>query len=398
MASYCYTAEDKEGRRVDGQVEAATIEEARSRLEQEGLRVLEVVETADAPPDAPPQERLSPGEAQELTENVAQLSTAGIPLAPGLRAAGDESDSPRLARAFYHLADQLDQGRPLEKVLESSQGLLPDYVSGLIRAARETSRLGSALTELVQQHRNTNALRRDVCQGLAYPLLVAGLAVGVLFLIVLFVAGGFERIFVDFGVALPMVTQAFFWWRGQGLWLLPLLVAALVIAAALARWRLGPAGWQRWLSSTPVVGPLWHWLGLLEWIGLLRVLVQHGVTLLEALRLSANAVSDANVGRLSLSLAEGIARGRSLSQMIASQRQLPASLVPLVRWGEQAGGLGESLGMGSEMLEDRVRMRSLWLRTALPPIVFIAIACCVLLLVTALMLPMASLLQNLTGR
>ena len=396
MVNYRYTAEDSQRRRVDGHVDAATVEEARRRLEQEGFRVLEVIQIDPSFNEAAPEGRLSPDEAEQLAENLAQLSAAGLPLSPGLHAAADESDSPRLARALHYLADQLDQGRPLEDVLEASKEFLPAYVSGLIRAATRTSQVGLALTELVEHYRDTNALRQDIWRGLAYPLLVAGLATALLFSIVAFVAGGFERIFEDFGVELPMITELFFWWRPLWLWLSPVFLAVLIIAAVAVRWRLGRAGWHRWLASTPVIGPLWHWLGLLEWIGLLRVLVRYGSTLLDALRLAADGVSNVNVSRLSLSLAEGIARGRSLSQVIASERQIPASLVPLVRWGEQADGLAESLGMGCEMLEERVRMRSFWLQTALPPILFIAIGCCVLLLVGALLLPLFSLISCLT--
>ena len=411
MVNYRYTAHDPEGRRVDGHVDAETVEEARLRLEQDGLRVLEVMEAEpsfpdaepsfpDAAPedsgDAAPPERLSTNDAQELAENVAQLSAAGLPLSGGLRAAGDESDSPALAKALYYLADQLDRGRPLDDVLESSKEFMPAYVSCLIGAASRTSQMGPALTELMEHHRETNALRYGIWRGLAYPLLVAGLATAILYCILAFVAGEFEKIYVDFDADLPFITVAFFWWREPALVLLPVILVALVAISILVRWRLGSAGWHRCVASVPVVGPLWHWLGLLEWIGLLRVLIRSGVTSLEALRLSAEGVSNENVGRLSRSLAEGIARGRNLSQMIASERRIPASLVPLVRWGEESGDLAEALGMGREMLEERVHIRSLWLKTAIPPVLFIGIGCCVLLVVGALMQPLVSLITCLS--
>jgi type II secretory pathway component PulF len=404
MVSYRYTAHDPEGRRVDGHVEAETVEEARRLLEEEGLQVLEVMETEPSFPDAAPGDsgdavpasRLSGDDAQELAENVAQLSAAGLPLSPGLRAAGDESDSPALARALYYLADQLDRGRSLDDVLESSREFMPAHLGGLIGAAARTSQMGPALTELMEHYRDTNELRYGIWRGLAYPFLVAGLATVILYCIVAFVAGDFEKIFDDFELELPLITAAFFWWREAGLVLLPVSLVVLVAIAVLLRWRLGAAGWRRCRASMPVVGPLWHWLGLLEWIGLMRVQIRYGATLLEALRLSADGVSDENVGRISRSLAEGIARGRNLSQMIAGERRIPASLVPLVRWGEEAGGLAEALEMGREMLEERVRIRSLWLKTALPPVLFIAIGCCVLLLVGALVMPLASLISDLT--
>ena len=404
MVNYRYTAHDPEGRRVDGHVDAQTVEEARLRLEQEGFRVLEVMETEPSSDhalpedsdDAAPGERLSRDDAQELVENIAQLSTAGLPLSPGLRAAGDESDSPRLARALYYLADQLDQGRPLDDVLKSSKEFMPAYISGLIGAAAQTSQMGPALTELMEHYRDTNALRWRIREGLAYPLLVAGFATFVLFCVVAGVAGDFERIFIDFGADLPFMTTLFFWWRKPGLLLLPMILVGLVVIAIFVRWRFGAAGWHRCTASVPVIGPLWHWLGLLEWIGLMRVLIRCGVTLFDALKLSAEGVSNENVGRLSRSLAEGVARGRNLSQVLASERRMPASLVPLVRWGEESGDLAAALEIGREMLEERVRMRSLWLKTALPPVLFLGIGCCILFVIGALMMPLVSLISCLS--
>ncbi len=397
MVSYRYTADDPNGARVDGHLEADSVQDARRQLEADGFHVLEVMEADASGLEGPPRRRLTSDESRELVENVAQLSTAELPLAPGLRAVADECDSAGLARALCYLADQLDQGRPLDEVLESSKDFLPSHVSGLIRAAAGTGHLGPALTELAEHGRQTTELRRGIWEGLAYPLFVAGLTTAVLIPVVVFIGGAFRRIFEDFGMELPLLSLVFFAGRRLSVTLLPVVVILVVILAIVARWRLGRADWQRWLASAPVVGPLWHWLCLLEWIGLLRVLVQNGMTLIDALRLSADGVSSVNVGQISQSLAEGVARGRDLSQMIESQPQIPASLVPLVRWGEETGGLAESLAMGQEMLEDRVRMRSLWLRAALPPILFIAIGSFVVFVIMALMGPLISLISNLSG-
>jgi len=146
-----------------------------------------------------------------------------------------------------------------------------------------------------------------------------------------------------------------------------------------------------------MVGPIWHWLGLLEWIGLVKALVRHQVPLFDALRLSANSVSDPSIAQVTQGLADGVARGRSLSQTMQAQRAVPASLVPLVRWGEEAGMLAESLDIGSEMLQERVRLRSHWLHMAVPPILLITIASGIPLFFGALVLPLISLISSLTG-
>ena len=104
---------------------------------------------------------------------------------------------------------------------------------------------------------------------------------------------------------------------------------------------IGAGSWQRLLATLPVMGPIWHWSGLMEWSSLLGVLIRYQVPLPLALRLAAEGVSNPNVGQISLSLAEGVAHGRSLAEMMSDRRDVPASLVPLVRWGETVGNLAE---------------------------------------------------------
>ncbi len=396
MPTYRYTAEDSAGYPTDGHIGADSVEEARQRLEAEGLRVLEIIQSEAGPYEPPPQEPLTTEEAERLAEDVAYLSAAGLPLSPGLRAAGDETDSPRLAHAFYRLAEQIEQGRSLEEVLATTEGLLPRSISGLIRAAARSGQLGPALTELVEHYRGTNELRRNLAKSMTYPVLVACLAALVIGFIFAFVVPGLQDLYEDFGAELPAATLVLFALRRIGIWLLLALLAVVAVVGLVVRHRWSPARRQAWIASVPLVGPLWHWLGLLEWVGLVRVLIRNQVGLLEALRLSSDGVSNAHVGELALAMADGIAHGRSLSQTMASLRQVPSSMVPLIRMGEESRSLTESLGVAREMLEERVRTRSLWLQTALPPILFVAIGSCVLFIAGALLLPLITLIQHLS--
>lgn len=396
MVSYRYIAEDSAGGRSDGHVDASSVEEARRRLEEMGLRVLEVVQADSAAAAPPPEERLRRDEVQELVENVAHLSAAELPLAPAFRAAAEESDSPRLTKVFSYLAGELERGRSLEDALESSHSALPSHVTRMIQSAIRTGQLGPALTELMEHYRDCSSLRQMIRDGLAYPLLVGATALVVLGLILAYVVGGFRGIFDDFGCELPALTVAVFTFRAISAWLLPTILAVLVVLMLLLRGRLGRSGWHRLVSLIPVIGPLWHWLCLMEWMALVRVLLRNGMTLLDALRCSSEGVSNKNITQISQSLADGVARGRTLSQAMASERQVPATLVPLIHWGEHVGALDDSLELGCEMLADRVRMRAFWLHAALPPIVFLSIACAVLTIVSAVFLPLISLISNLT--
>jgi type IV pilus assembly protein PilC len=94
-------------------------------------------------------------------------------------------------------------------------------------------------------------------------------------------------------------------------------------------------------------------------------------------------------------LGEGVERGRPLSDLVAGTPQLPASLVPLLRWGEKTGELADALRTANEMLLGRVRTRAMLLRSISPPVVFILVFLVVGFMLVSLFLPLFSLIQGL---
>ena len=71
-------------------------------------------------------------------------------------------------------------------------------------------------------------------------------------------------------------------------------------------------------------------------------------------------------------------------------------MIPIVRWGEKNGVLAQAFELGSQMFEQRVENRSVVLQSALPPLMFIAIGCCVLLIVGGLFVPLGVLIRALS--
>ena len=195
---------------------------------------------------------------------------------------------------------------------------------------------------------------------------------------------------------LPAFTRCFIWFQQTGLkWCLA-LVAAVVVGAILFRLLGGAARWSRAISTLPLVGVLWHWSGVAELARLVAVLVEDGVPLAASLRLAAAAARDANMREVGGSLAAGVEQGGRLSERMAATPRVPASLVPIVRWGERTGQLPEALRVAAEMFEGRLQMRAELVRTILPPLVFVAVAGGVLFLLASLFLPMISLIQGLS--
>lgn len=391
MPRYRYNATDRAGEHISDAVEAATEAQARQILESRGLRINELALAA-----SPAGEALSADESQQVTNRLAQLAGSSLPLASGLRAAAEECGSRRVSVAMREIANRVESGQSLEDVIASSANLFQPHVSGLVLAATKTGRLGAALTELLEHQRTAKALRTRVARGFAYPLFVVCLAALVMLIVIVGISEPYIRLFEDFGLQLPLSTQLLIWWREYGLALAGCSVAGLIALATLLRLVMPRASWAGLVAGAPIFGPLAYWTALSEWCSLMSVLVKNQIALPEALRLSATGIENAFVGRIANELAARTGEGQSLSELLATSRSLPVSMVPLIRWGERAGLLHEAFGTARELFDRRVKVRALLLQSVLPPILFVLIACGVVMVLGALFAPLTGLVTSLS--
>jgi type II secretory pathway component PulF len=294
------------------------------------------------------------------------------------------------------LAARMEQGETLTTILHHSSGWLPPHVAGLIVAALRTGRLGEALLDLVEHQREARSLRGGIWQAVLYPITVGILALVLFVLLMTFLSGTFESMFRGFDLRLPLATRHLFWWRDTGIWLVAGGLAIAVGMAVVYRRRRGAAMWTRLLESIPLFGPLLHFRGMAEWSSLMNVLIKNQVPLPDALRWSAEGISNAWVAHNARIWANESASGRGIADVLASQTDFPHGLAPLIQWGEKNGVLAEAFATSREVLERRVRLRTELLRTALPPLLFLAIGCSLLMLVTGLFFPIITLINGLS--
>jgi type II secretory pathway component PulF len=336
--------------------------------------------------------RLTATEAETLAVYVAELSTAGLPLAPGVRAAAEEAGG-RLADALAGLAEALERGEALESALRAPVAGFPRYLQGLVLAALRTGQLGETLIDLVEHRRAVREQWRSVTSAIAYPGILLSFAVAMFLTLSAFLAPAMESLTSDLNVQVPVVAT---WMVTVGRYGAPVILGALAMllaSAAVARLAFGAAGWRRMLGAIPLFGPLWHWSATAEMARMMAALVKRQVALPEALRLTADGLSDANIAAVCRRLAVGVDQGRDLALLMVLSRRLPASLAPLIRWGQNTGRLDEAFQASAEMLEARVRLRASLLRTILPPFVFLAAAALALALFVGFLAPAVTLIQ-----
>ncbi|MEM8679447.1 MAG: type II secretion system F family protein, partial [Planctomycetota bacterium] len=317
-------------------------------------------------------------------------------LADELRTAAIELTRGAGRRGIEQMAAQVERGKSLESALQDTGCRLPTYYRQAILASVKTGDLPLCLTELARYDR----VRRHLGGHLWVPLAFAGGHL-LFFILALVVFGtvlgdAFQRVFDDFDMVLPAMTEETLWFATEGVKKLLPVSLLLVGGLLLGRLLLGRAGWRLFLYSIPGIGPLIRWLGTWQLLNLVNLLVARAVPLPEAFLTAADGVTDANVAATARQIAEQLTKGSSLSRELAETSRLSRSTVPLIRWGEEQHQLEAALSQASDLLEGRMAMQAAWLRTVIPPMATVLSGGVALIMATAAMLPLVSLIQNLS--
>jgi type IV pilus assembly protein PilC len=129
----------------------------------------------------------------------------------------------------------------------------------------------------------------------------------------------------------------------------------------------------------------------------MALLTEQKVPLVDALQITASGLTDSNLAQACRRVAAETELGRAFVDCLAARRQFPASLIPMVRWGQNASAMSEAFRAAAEWLEGRGRSQGVFLETMLVPVLFVAVMVTVGFFVIALFLPLTSLISMLSG-
>src|SRR5688572_789270 len=166
-----------------------------------------------------------------LSEEIAALARAGVPLDRGLRELAVDMPG-RLGKIAADISRGLEAGRSLEQVLDELGAALPPAYRAVVAAGVRSGRLPAAMEGIVHTSRRIIQLRNSICLSLVYPFIVLLLAWILGSYLLIQVGPLLAGMLVEFDAAPPWVINTFDWIAHNAYWIGPLL--PLFFAAWLA--------------------------------------------------------------------------------------------------------------------------------------------------------------------
>ncbi len=397
MATYAFKALDLAGVSTRGELEADDKQQVASQLRGKGLIVLDIEEKKSSADVGDIVARFKKVKAQELTIATRQLSTmvsSGMSLLRSLYVLEEQTKSDKLKDALTQVRRDVEAGISLSDALRKH----PDIFNDLYVAMVEAGELGGILEETLQrvadQLEKDDSLRRQVKSAMMYPALIGGFALTVLLALVTFLVPVFEKIFVDFGGDLPVITKftvalSHFvtgrWYFG----------VAIVIGTVYAfrRWKnteKGKEQWDRFKLRVPwKIGDIVQKVCLARFSRTYSALIAAGVPMLQAIEITGKTSGNKVVEKAMDGVRESVKSGGTIAAPMRDEPSaFPLMVTQMIAVGEETGALESMLSKVADFYEDEVAASLKALTSILEPLMIMVVGAIVGFIVVSMYLPM----------
>ncbi|MBM6578364.1 type II secretion system inner membrane protein GspF [Microvirga sp. SRT01] len=401
MADFDYIAIDTRGAEKRGHVAAASIDAARTALDRQRLYVVRLEPGSPPVATARPLFGLKLGRAKmsgkQLTLFTRQLATLNrvSPLEESLRTITrqTEQDSVRAIVAQVHVG--VVEGRRLADSMAREPKSFPPLYRAMVAAGESSGTLPTILDRLAALLERQAEIRGKLITALAYPAILAIVALGVVTALMMFVVPQVVEQFDTVGQELPFLTRMVIafsdllvgWWWAM---LLVVALAGVVLWQALKQPPIRLA-FDSWLLRIPLIGRLLRDLHAARMARTLGTMVASRLPLLDGLMLTAGTIHNRRLRVASDDIVEAIRGGGSLSAAMRRAGVFPPLLTYLAASGEAAGRLDEMLERAADYLEREFDRFTATALSLLEPAIIVIMGGIVATIVLSILLPILQL-------
>lgn len=386
MPNFNYKAMTRDGKRIEGSLEAADRRAAMAAVERMGCVPLSVAETVapktksagsfwklEAAKDMKPREVLL------FTSELSDLIEAGMTLGSALNCLASQGGGDDAAgRTAGDLRDRIMRGEALSDALRHHPKSFPPIYSNMVRAGEASGAMTEVLRRLVEHYERQQNMKEKIVAALTYPLIV--LIFG--FLTVIFamvkIVPQFAKVFATMGQALPVPTQILIsssmFIKNYGIFVAILGVAGAVYFRRYIKTSEGLYWWDGLKLKTPLIKGIIASGTYAGTAYTLRTLMANGVNVLQALRIASETCGNSVIAKALDTARERVTDGTTISGPLASSGVFPRMMTDMLSIGEQTGDMPGSLGHIGKRYESEMDRNIKIFTSALEPILIVLVA------------------------
>ncbi|MGH9256641.1 MAG: type II secretion system F family protein [Vicinamibacterales bacterium] len=406
MATFAYTGRSRAGQTITGEFMADSMDAAVSALRRDQILVTQINPVKEATAATPrARKRRSRGvKAKDLAVFTRQFSVmigAGLPLVQCLDILGNQAEDKNFGEVILATRADVEAGASLADAMAKHPKAFDSLFTNMIAAGEAGGILDAILKRLATYIEKAVKLKGQVKSAMVYPIAVVVIATVVVGAILWKVIPTFAQLFAGLGADLPMPTRIVIAMSNGLVRYMPFIIGSMVVFAFAFRAYYRTAGGRmlvdRVVLRMPVLGILMRKIAVARFCRTLSTLLTSGVSILEALDITAKTAGNAVVEAAIYTTRKSIERGETIAGPLKQTAVFPPMVVQMIGVGEATGALDTMLSKIADFYEEEVDVAVAGLLTLLEPLMIALLGGIVGGIVIAMYLPIFELINQLTG-
>ena len=410
MAAFEYIALNEKGKEQKGVIEGDTAKQVRQLLRDKGLTPIQIDATRGGATGYSKkksssgfdtsklfQRGISTTELALITRQLATLVQAALPLEESLAAVANQSEKQRIQSMMYAVRSKVMEGHTLAAGLAEFPKVFPQLYCATVDAGEKSGHLDTVLERLADYTETRQELQSKVSQAMIYPVFLTGFAILIISFLMAYVVPQVVSVFDDIGEELPALTKTLIVMSdfivNWGVYVLILFIAGVIGLKTLLKKPEYRKLYHRLLLRLPLIQKLVRGLNTAQFTRTFSILSGSGVTVLDAMKISAQVVGNLPLRNAILEATDRVREGTGISKALAHSKLFPPITLQLIASGENSGKLDEMLERASKQLEREQVTMIAFIVGIMEPVIISIMGLMVLLIVLGILLPIFDLNQ-----
>lgn len=330
-----------------------------------------------------------------FTQELSTLLNSGVPLDRALSITSELTTRSQFRAIVLDILRSIKGGKSLADALALHEAHFSELFISMVRAGEASGSLGLIFERLAEFERSRDSLRSYVVSAMMYPVLLACVGVGAIFVILNFVVPRFASIFDDGHMKIPLPTMIMLqashivqqWW-----WLAALALITVIVAFRFyIRTPRGRFWWDTNRLKIPIMGEAMRKAETSRFARAMATLVGNSVPLVQSLHISAGILFNSRMANSLKDVAQGVKRGEGISQPLSRTHMFPPLASHLLTVGEETGKLDLMFARMADIYEEETRASIKRFTAIFEPIVILVMAVVVGALVLSMLIAITSI-------
>lgn len=402
MQKYKYTAVNLQKQKIKGIFIAKDEEELAEQLAKQSLFLVSAKPYSGGTPSAfftLGTGKVSIGELTSFCRQFAIMLNTHIPILDCLDILKNQPFSTYFKNILIVIYEDVQGGMLMSEALDKHAKVFPNFFRSMIKVGELSGKLDTVLAALADYYENDSALRRKVKGALAYPMMLAGMTLGIIVLMLALVVPTFRETLNELGVEVTGLTAAVYavsdfllaWWQ----YLLAGVVVLGLLIFLIARTEFGGYAIDVLLLKLPIVKTIQINMITARFARAFALLLSSGMDLNEAMYATEIVIGNKYMTKRFQQAAEAVRGGMSLTNAFESYNLFPPMMIQMVTIGEKTNSLDDVLMRSCTFFDTQVETSMNSLTNKIQPIMLLIMGVIIGTLFLAVYSPMISIMTGL---